>query len=328
VIDRRSFIGALVRGIVIVPLAVSAQTATPVRRIGWLVLDDLPTLEEFKQMLAPLRELGWIEGHNLIVERRSADGRPERLQSLAEDLVRLKVELIVTSGTAAALAAKLATDTIPIVMRSVGDPVRAGLVASLSRPGGNITGYSVIAPDADVKRLELLRELLPGLQRVAYLENSKNPYFRIARTQVEQACRSLRMQPIFVEVGSASELERAFNEIHRQQAQAILVGSDDLFFMDRIPIMSIALRYSLPSISSGGSRMLNAGALLTFSESVAELRRRGAAFIDRILRGAKPGDLPIEQPTQFNLGINLKTAKALGIVVPQSLLVRADEVIQ
>lgn len=326
-IDRRSFIGALVRSIVIAPLAVSAQTATPVRRIGWLVLDDLPTPDEFKQMLAPLRELGWIEGHNLIVESRNADGRPERLQPLAEDLVRLKMELIVTSGTPAALAAKRATNTIPIVMRSVGDPVRAGLVASLSRPGGNITGYSIIAPDADVKRLERLRELLPGLQRVAYLENSINPYFRNARKEVEQACRSLRIQPIFVEVSTAGELERAFNDIHRQQAQAILVGSDDLFFMHRAPIMSIALRYSLPSVSSG-SRMLDAGALLTFSESLAELRRRGAAFIDRILRGAKPGDLPIEQPTQFDLGINLKTAKALGIVVPQPLLARANEVVQ
>lgn len=311
----------------IVPPAVLAQTATPVRRIGWLAIDDAPAPDELKQMLAPLEELGWIEGHNLIVEGRYADGRAERLQALAEELVRLKVDLIVTSGTNAARAAQRATNTIPIVMRSVGDPVAAGLVVSLSRPGGNITGYSIIAPDADLKRLEMLSELLPRLQRVAYLENSMNPYFRNARKEFEQACRSLRIQPIFVEVGSAGGLERAFNEIHRQQAEAILVGSDDLFFMHRTPLMSIALRYSLPSVSSG-SKMLNAGALLTFSERLAELRRRGAAFIDRILRGAKPGDLPIEQPTQFDLGINLKTAKALGIIVPRALLARADEVVQ
>jgi putative ABC transport system substrate-binding protein len=325
--DRRSFICAFATLLVLAgSLVARAQTATTVRRIGWLVLDDRPPPAELEQQLAPLRQLGWIEGQNLLVERRYANGRAERLQSLAEELVRLKVELIVTGGTDATLAAKNATNTIPIVMRA-GDPVRTGLVKSLSRPGGNITGYSLMGTEPDAKLLALMREMLPGLQRVGVLENSTNPYHRAVRKDLEQVFRSLGILPIFLEVAAAEDCENALAEMVRRKAQALLVASDRLFVGNRIPLMSAALRYALPT-GVGGGEMLEAGGLLSYNENVAELRRRGAAFIDKILRGAKPADLPIEQPTQFDLGINLKTAKALGITIPQSLLLRADKVIQ
>jgi putative ABC transport system substrate-binding protein len=237
------------------------------------------------------------------------------------------VELIVTEGTDATLAAKSATNNIPIVIRSAGDPIRSGLVASLGRPGGNITGYAMIGPEVSTKGIAMLRELLPGLQRIGVLENSTNPYHRTVRKELEQACRSLSMHPIFVEVAAASELENALAEMVRRRAQALVVAGDNMFYDNRIELMRAALKHGLPTIV-GGKILLEAGALISYGASLTELRRRGAAFIDKILRGAKPADLPIEQPTQFELGINLQTAKALGITVPQSPLLRADEVIQ
>ena len=325
--DRRTFIGAVAAGIITAPLAAYARTATTVRRIGELSAGASPTPAVVERIHVPLRELGWYEGQNLFVERRSANGRAELLQPFAEELVRLKVEIIVTSGTAAALAAKRATTTIPIIMYSAGDPVRAGLVASLSRPGGNITGFSIIGPEIDAKRLALLRELLPGLQRVGVLENSTNPYFRAVRKDFEQACRSLGLQPTIIEVAAAGELENAIAELARRRAQALFVQGDDLFNDNQVPLLSAALRYALPTLATS-KQMLEAGALVFYVHSRAEQDHRYAAFVDRILRGAKPADLPIEQPTRFELGINLKAAKALGITVPQSLLLRADEVIQ
>jgi putative ABC transport system substrate-binding protein len=321
------FIGAVAAGIVAAPLAASAQTASSVRRIGSLDTDDSPTpAEPPGYYYGPLRALGWVEGRNLLVERRSANGRAELLGPLAEELVRLKVEIIVTGGTAATLAAKNATTTIPIIIYAAGDPVRSGLVASLSRPGGNITGFSIIAPEMNAKRLALLQELLPGLQRVGVLARSNNPYFRAVRNEFEQTCRSLGLQPIIVEVAAAGELENAIAELARQRAQALFVQSDDLFTDNRVALMSAALRYALPTLASG--EMLEAGALVSYLPDAAEQNQRTAAFVDRILRGAKPADLPIEQPTKFVLVINLKAAKVLGITVPQSLLLRADEVIQ
>jgi putative ABC transport system substrate-binding protein len=325
--DRRTFIGAVVAGTITTPLAAYAQTATTVRRIGELSAGASPTPAVVERIHVPLRELGWNEGQNLFVERRSANGRAVLLQPFAEELVRLKVEIIVTSGTAAALAAKRATTTIPIIMYSAGDPVRAGLVASLSRPGGNITGFSIIGPEIDAKRLALLRELLPGLQRVGVLENSTNPYFRAVRKDFEQACRSLGLQPTIIEVAAAGELENAIAELARRRAQALFVQGDDLFNDNQVPLLSAALRYALPTLTTS-KEMLEAGALVFYVHNRAEQDQRYAAFVDRILRGAKPADLPIEQPTRFEFGINLKAAKALGITVAQSLLLRADEVIQ
>jgi ABC-type uncharacterized transport system substrate-binding protein len=233
----------------------------------------------------------------------------------------------VTEGTVATLAAKSATNTIPIVIRSSGDPVSTGLVASLARPGGNITGYSIVGPGTDAKSISLLRELVPSMQRMGVLENSANPYNRVARKDFEEACRRAGIHPIFLEVASTAELESAVAEAVRQRAQALFVQLEPLFFENRVEIARAALRHALPTLVQG-KKFLEAGGLISYTFSWAELRRRGAAFIDKILRGAKPRDLPIEQPTQFELGINLRTAKELGITVPQSLLLRADEVIQ
>jgi len=325
--DRREFIGAVATGMIAAPLAASAQTTTTIRRIGVLSSDVPLSQAELQQEYAPLRALGWVVGQNLLVERRYAYRRVERLRPLAEELVRLKVEIIVTDGTTATLAAKNATPTIPIIMHAVGDPVRSGLVASLARPGGNITGISIVAPELDGKRLSLLHELLPGMQRVGVLELSTNPYYRDARKEFEQTCRSLGLQPIIIEVAAAVDLENAIAELARRRAQALFVHPDDLFYYNRVPIMSAALKYALPTLSMA-KEWLEAGALVTYAASDAEIDRRYAAFVDRVLRGAKPADLPIEQPTKFELGINLKTARALGITVPQTLLLRADEVIQ
>lgn len=325
--DRRAFIGVVTCGLVVVPLAAKTQAATTVRRIGWLAFGERPPAAVVEQRYPPLRELGWIEGQNLLIEYRYANNRAELLRPFAEELVQLKVELIVTQGTAATQEAKNATTTIPIVMYSAGDPVGAGLVASLARPGGNITGLSLLGPDTEAKLLSLLRELLPATQRVGELFNSTNPYFTAARKRLEEAYQSLGMQPIFVAVTRANELEDAVADVARQRAHALHVPDDDLFLNSVSRIMRAALRYALPTIVDR-SAYLEGGGLLSYGFSLAELRRRGAAFIDKILRGAKPADLPIEQPTQFELGINLKTAKALGITVPQSLLLRADQVVQ
>ena len=324
--DRRTFIGAVAAGMIAAPLAASAQTATTVRRIGALLLTAQQTQADLEVEDAALRALGWVEGKNLLVERRYAE-RAEFLRPFAEELVRLKVEIIVTWGTAATLAAKRATTTIPIIIGSAGDPVTTGLVASLARPGGNITGFSVVGPEIDAKRLSLLRELVPGLQRVGVLENSANPYYRAVRKEFEQTGRSLGLQPIIIEVATAGELENALAEMARRRAQALFVQREDLFVDNRVPLMSAALRYALPTLAANKELVEN-GALVSYAHNKEEQHRRWAGFIDRILRGAKPADLPIEQPTKFELIINLKTAKALGITVPQSLLMRADEVIQ
>ena len=324
--DRRTVIG-VAAAIVAAPLAAIAQTATTVRRIGFLSSGARPTPDEIRYESTPLRELGWVEGRNLVVERRYANGSTELLQPFAEELVQLKVELIVAFSTTATLAAKNATTTIPIVTKSAGDPVRSGLVASLARPGGNITGYSIVLPELNAKRLALLRELLPALQRVGWLENSTNPYYRAAREDLEQACRSLSIQPIFVQVAAAGELQGAVAEVTRQRAQALLVPTDTLFYENRAEIMRAALKHALPTMAQRKT-VLEDGALIAYDHTITEENYRNAAFIDRILRGAKPADLPIEQPTKFELIINLKTARALGITIPPPLLLRADEVIQ
>ncbi len=307
------------------PLAASAQTGTTVRRIGqfWYGLPETPAQAE--EVAAFLRALGWVEGRNLLIERRYAE-RSELLVPLAQELVRLKVEIIVAVGTDAVLAAKNATTTIPIIIGSAADPVGSGLVASLARPGGNITGFSIVGPEVEAKGLALLRELLPGVQRVGLLEESTNPIERAWRTGFEQACRSLDLEPIIIEIATADEMEKAIEEMARRRTQALYARNGALLYENRVALMSAALKYKLPTIVPDKA-MLEAGALAYFGASNAEANQRYAAFVDRILRGAKPADLPIEQPTKFELGINLKTAKALGITVPQTLLLRADEVI-
>jgi len=326
--DRRAIVRAMGSIVVLaVPTIARAQAARTVRRIDWLSPAAQPPPVELEEEIAPLREFGWIEGQDLLIERRYTSANAELLRPMVDELVRLKVELIVTEGTEATRAAKNATNAIPIVMRSAGDPVRSGLVTSLARPGGNITGYSIVGTEISTKGIALLRELLPGLQRVGVLENPNNSFARALRNDLEQACRSIGIQPIFVEVTATSELPLAVAEVARQRGQALIVENDRLFDDHQAEVMRAALRHALPT-KAEGTDFLKAGALISFTFSERELHRRGAAFIDKILRGAKPADLPIEQPTQFELGINLKTAKALGITVPQSLLLRADEVIQ
>jgi putative ABC transport system substrate-binding protein len=325
--DRRRFIGIISCSLLGAPLNARAQPATRVRRIGVLSYSTQPTPAELREMWAPLRELGWIEGRNLIIERRNANGNAELLRSFAEELVRLKVEIIVTNGTIATVAAKNTTMSIPIVMFSSGDPVRAGLVASFARPGGNVTGFSIMAPEPDAKLLALLHELLPDARRVGVLVNTTNPVSSVRLKEAEHVYSSLGLQPFFIDVASSNDLENAVAEVTRRRGQALVVVADSLFLSYKGAIMRAALKFALPTVVEG-RELLEAGGLLSYDVSAPEQYRRVAALLDKILRGAKPADLPIEQPTRFTLLVNLKTARTLGITVPQSLLLRADEVIQ
>jgi len=324
--DRRTFIRIFAAGLVAAPLGPGAQNVGPVRRIG--VLSPGPTLPpaEYQGVWVPLRELGWIEGQNLVFERRWAEGKRERLGLLAQELVRLSVDLIVTIGADATVAAKNATASIPIVMLSTGDPVGSGLVASLAYPGGNVTGISMVAPELDAKRVAMLHELVPGLQRVGVLADPTTAIAGFSRKDSEQAIRSLGMQPIVVEVSAIDGVEEAIAEVVRRQGQALVVHDDVLFNRNQVKVMSAVLSHRLPAAVEGRG-MLEAGGLISYENDRADQIKRFALLVDRILRGASPADLPIEQPTRFKLMINLKTAKTLGITVPQSLQLRADEVI-
>ena len=325
--DRRRFIGFAAANLVSVPFAAIAQQREKVRHIGYLQRGAPPVPADSDWDPAPLRELGWFEGKNLVVERRYARDGGERLDQLAAELVRLNVEIIVTAGTDAAVAARGATTRIPIVMYSAGDPVGAGLVERLSKPGGNITGFSIATTELDVKRLEILREVLPKAQRVGEIFNPNNPISMVDRKQYEQAYRSLGMEPLFIDVATAGQLESAFVKLIRQRAQALVVPLDNLFVANSLSIMRASMANSLPTIV-GSESMVEDGGLVSYTFSDDERNRRFAYFIDKILKGAKASDMPIEQPTKFELVINLKTAKKLGLTIPQSLLNRASMVIQ
>jgi putative ABC transport system substrate-binding protein len=275
---------------------------------------------------AALRELGWIEGENLIIERRGAAGKSDAVPALAAELVRLQPDLIWTEGAVAGIAAKNATTTIPIVAIS-GDPVRLGLVSSMSHPGGNITGLSLIAPELAAKRLEILRELIPNATHVGEIVDRANRYWYLVKENYERAFASLKLQPIFIEIASADAIPGAIAEIATRRADALIVRGDPMLNFNREQIARLALQHALPTIAES-RRMPEAGQLLSYGPDGPASGRRVASIVDRILRGAKPGDIAIEQPTKFELVINLKTAKALGLTIPQSLLLRADEVIQ
>ena len=319
---RQFFIGTVLCGLLAAPLAAIAQQDGKVRRIGVLTAGSINN----SFFSDNLREYGWIEGRNLIIERRAADGKAEIVSVLAAELVRLNVEVIVAFGAVASLAARNATLTIPVVT-TTGDPVLLGLVSNLSRPGGNITGLTTVAPELAGKRLELLRELYPKATRIAELVDPANQYIRRNRSDYEKVFRSLGMQSIFVEVAAPAELDRAFADILRQRAEVLIVRADPVFISNRDRIMGPALQHALPTMTKG-RRFVAAGGLVSYAPIEAAMFGRTAAFVDKILKGANPADLPIEQPTKFELVINLKTAKALGLAVPQSLLLRADEVIQ
>jgi putative ABC transport system substrate-binding protein len=274
-----------------------------------------------------LRELGWVEGENVVFERRYAENRLERLPELAADLVRLKVDVIVATGTLAPLAAKRATSTIPIVMTGAGDPLGTGLVDSLARPGGNVTGMSLMVPELGGKRLELLKELLPRLARVAVLWNAANPYSALVFKQVQAAGTILGIEVQSLEVRQPDDFDGAFETVRRQHPDALMTVEDPLTINHRKRIADFAIGELLPTLQ-GFREFVAAGALMSYGANVIDLARRAAGYVDKILKGANPADLPVEQPTKFDLVINLTTAKTLGLTVPPSLLARADEVIE
>ena len=326
--DRRTFIGSVASGVLVVSLHSYAQPQGKVWRIGILetVSPELnaANLDAFQQ---GLRELGYIEGRNLIIEYRSADGRSERFPSLAAELVGLKVDLIVTRGTPASLAAKRATRTIPVVMANAGEPVETGLVISLARPGGNVTGLSSLTVRLEAKRLGLLRELVPGITRIAALYNMSSPANPPQWKEIETAARSVGVQPQLLDVRKPEDFGPAFDAATRQRADGLIVGQEGLLQANRKLIVQLAAEHRLPAIYRS-KEFIEVGGLMAYGPSYPDLYRRAATYVDKILKGAKPGDLPVEQPTKFELIINLKTAKTLAITIPQSLLLRADEVIQ
>jgi putative ABC transport system substrate-binding protein len=322
--DRRTFVGTFAWSVLAAPLIANAQQAGQTRRIG--VLSGGTVSNAVAPLSANLRDYGWVEGRNLIIEARGAGGKAELAAGLAAELVRLKVEVIVTFGAVASVAARNATATIPIVT-TTGDPVRLGLVSSMSRPGGNITGVTTIAPELAAKRLELLRELLPKVTRIGELVDPSNQYWQLVRKDYEEVFRSLGMQPIFVEVADPAAVNQAFAELTRQRAEALIVRGDPVFFATRDQIMGLALKHALPTIAEGRF-FVTAGGFVSYGPNDAARFGRTVALVDKILKGAKPADLPIEQPTKLELVINLKTAKALGLTISQSVLLRADEVIQ
>ena len=274
-----------------------------------------------------LRDLGYTEGDDIVIEYRHAEGRPERLPDLAAELVRMKVDVIVAETTPASLAAKKATMTIPIVMTIVGNPVEAGLIASLGRPGGNITGLSLQLADVTAKRLQVLQEVVPGLSRVAILWNAASPVTPPQLREVEAAAPVLRIALESLAVRGPDDFERAVQEATRRHTRALLVLDDFLVTRYIRQIGTLTAKNRLPAMAAL-VEFAEAGGLVSYGPNYFDLSRRAATYVDRILKGAKPADLPVEQPTKFELVINLKTAKALGLTIPQSLLVRADEIIQ
>jgi len=324
-LSRASRIATLVLGILAAPLATNAQQAWNVPRIALLHPGPRPQLdyEVFRQAL---RDLGYVEGRNIVIEERLADGKAERLRSLAVELVRLKVDVIITNSTPAIRAAKEATSTIPIVMTGSADPVGTGLVANLARPGGNITGLSIMAPDLDGKRLELLSETVPNASRTAMLLEAANRGMarRFEATQVAARALGVSLHP--VEVERPFDFETAFTKITKAAAGGLLVPN--LFNPYSGQLVDLAAKHRIPTLYDS-KHFVEAGGLMAYGPSTTDQYRRAAAYVDKILKGAKPGDLPIEQPTKFELVVvNLKTARVLGLTIPQSVLIRADHVIR
>ncbi|MGH2360820.1 MAG: ABC transporter substrate-binding protein, partial [bacterium] len=323
-------IALLAVAVLVVPRAGEAQQAANIPRIGFLSassLSDPRTLRFLEAFRQGLRELGYAEGQNIAIESRFAEGKWDQLPGLAAELVRVKVDVIVTYTTPATQAAKQATGTIPIVVATVIDPVAAGLVASLAHPGGNITGLSQMVPELVGKQLEVLKEVAPKISRVALLSNPANPAHALAIRDVKAAARSLGVQLQLLEARGPSEIESAFAAMTTERAGAVIVLVDSMLIDHRTRIADLAARRRLPTVSAT-IETAEAGGLMAYGPSVRDMFRRAAAYVDKILKGAKPADLPIEQPTKFELVINLRTARALGLTIPQSLLFRADEVIQ
>ncbi len=308
--------------------AVHAQAPATVRRIGLLSpLSPADAASWHQAFRLGLRDLGWVEGKNISIEYRYAEGKSDRLPDLAADLVRLKVEVIVASATTDTMAAKKATRVIPIVMVAPSDPVASGLVESLARPGGNVTGLSPMTAELGGKRLELLKEIVPKLSRVAVLSNPQNVGSPLAWKELQLAARQLGIQLHSLEVRSPNDLDKAIEDATRARAGALIATGDPVITPNLKQIAGLAAKSRLPSIFHL-SEFADAGGLVAYGVDRADMFRRAATYVDKILKGAKPGDLPVEQPTKFELVINLKTAKAIGLTVPRTVLFRADRVIE
>ena len=320
---RRDFIKTIAGSAATWPLAARAQRRpTTIPRIG--IIDDAPIWDHFRQGLS---ELGYVEGRDVVIEYRSGQGQPDRLAAAASELAKLPVDVIVTSGSAATQAAKQTTTTIPIVMIAVGDPVRAGLVASLARPDANVTGNTILGTEMAAKRVQLLKEFIPRVARVAFLWNPNNASHLAYLDEWRAVAPTMGVEPVFVEVGDPGQLEPAFDDMMRKRPDALSITADpfhlshvgwiiDFVAINRLPAMYVVRENAV------------AGGLMSYGPSLTDLYRRAAEYVHKILRGTKPAELPVEQPVKFELIINLKTAKALGVTVPPTLLATADEVIE
>ena len=326
--DRRTFAGTVASALLVRSFRASGQPAKKAPLIGVLHPSTAAStshhVEAFKQ---GLRERGYVEGQNIVVERRFGDGKTERIAEFAAELVRMKVDVIMTTTDGGITAVRQQTETIPIVMASSTDPVGTGFVASLARPGGSITGLTVMSAELAAKRLELLKDVVPGLSRVAMMWNPDIRGAVLVYKETESAARSLRLQLQSVEVSRADDFDRAFAALTAARAEALMIVGSTLAFTNRDQLASLALKHRLPSMGAQREHA-EAGSLIAYGPSLADGWRRAATYVDKILKGAKPGELPVEQPTKFELVLNTKTAKALRLTIPPPLLQRADEVIQ
>ncbi len=324
---RRKFITLFGGAAVVWPLAARGQQPGKLPTIGYLgsgtPLTDTQWVAAFVQRM---RELGWVDGRNVAIEVRWAEGRSERFAEIAAELVRLKVDVILTHNTPPVLAAKQATSVIPIVFASAGDPVGNGIVASLARPGGNVTGLSSQTSDTAGKRLQLLREIVPGLRRLAIIGNVGNPLTVLETDEVQAAARTLGLEIVTLDIRRADDIAPAFDAL-TDRADALYLCGDPLVTTNRVRINTLALGARVPTMSIF-RQYVEAGGLMSYGPNFADMFRRAADLVDKILRGTKPGDIPVEQATKFDLTINLTTAKVLGLTIPESFLLRADEVIQ
>jgi putative ABC transport system substrate-binding protein len=325
--NRRKLLVALGASALAAPLGSFAQQQGKVWRIGFLGPGSASNnATRVEALRAGLRDSGYVEGKNLVIEFRWAEAKYDRLPELAAELVRLKVDVLVTVGSVGALAAKRATTTIPIVMANSADAVMMGLVASLAHPGGNITGSTIFAPEISAKRIELLREAVPRITQVAVLLNPANPNNGLNLQAMELTAKSLKVGIQRFEARGPVDFDAAFSAMTKKRVDAVTISQDSMLIANARAIADVALKLRLPS--SGSNELAEAGGLVGYEVSFSEMFRRAAFFVDKILKGTKPGDIPVEQPTKFELVINMKTAKALGVKIPNSILVRADKVIE
>jgi putative tryptophan/tyrosine transport system substrate-binding protein len=325
---RKIVIGLLTAVLLTTVSFANAQQKGKIPRIGFL---GNSTAELEANLIEPfregLRDLGYVEGKNIVLEWRWAEGKYERFPALIAELIAAKVDVIVTAGTPATIALKNATTTLPLVMIAVGDPVGTGLIASLAHPGGNLTGLTSISPELEGKRIELLREVIPKLSHIAVMWNPKNAYHVIENKEVKGVAAAIRMKVLYLGVEAEGQLDNAFAQIVKEQPAALLVLADRVFLHNRARIMDFTVQHRLPGIYAY-LELVEAGGLMSYGPSYADMHRRAATYVDKILKGTKPADLPVERPAKFELVINLKAAKQIGVAIPPNVLARADKVIK